>query len=104
MPELPKRIAVLGLGYVGLPLAVSLARHFPVLGFDVDRGRVAQLKAGQDRTGEVDPEVLSKSALEVSAEEIDLAGSDFFIVTVPTPIDNHKRPELTPLRKARLCL
>ena len=101
MAGLPKKIAVVGLGYVGLPLAVSLARHFTVLGFDVDAGRVAEIANGTDRTREVDSEVLRNcEGLTVSAEQDDLAGCDFFIVTVPTPVDATKMPDLSLVKQA----
>jgi UDP-N-acetyl-D-galactosamine dehydrogenase len=95
------RIAVIGLGYVGLPLAVYMARDFPVVGFDIDRRRVADVAAGTDRTEEVKPaEMAAARFLRVTAEEQDLAGSNFFIVTVPTPIDAAKRPDLRALEAA----
>ena len=90
----PPRIAVLGLGYVGLPLAVALARHYKVTGFDIDAGRVAEIAAGRDRTGEVPAKRLAKSTLAVSTEEGELAGCDVFIITVPTPVDESNAPDL----------
>lgn len=93
LPENPK-VAVIGLGYVGLPLAVALGRHFAVVGFDVDAGRIAELEAGQDRTREVDAAVLEAADLRLSADPGALAGSDLFIVTVPTPITPAKVPDL----------
>ena len=106
MGQLPKldavRIAVVGLGYVGLPLAVYMAQHFPVTGFDIDKRRVAELAAGNDRTREVTEEefAAAKDRLGYSAEEPDLASCNVFIVTVPTPIDVSRRPDLTALEKA----
>ena len=106
MVELPKleavRIAIVGLGYVGLPLAVYMARHFPVLGFDIDKGRVAELAEGKDRTREATPEefAAARANLTFSASEADLATCNVFIVTVPTPIDISRRPDLTALEKA----
>ena len=94
------RISVLGLGYVGLPLAVALARRYPVTGFDVDAGRVAEIALGQDRTGEVDEAALAESSIRVTAKAADLRGSDFFIVTVPTPVDADNEPDLTALDNA----
>ncbi|MFN3642446.1 MAG: nucleotide sugar dehydrogenase [Gemmobacter sp.] len=91
------RPAVIGLGYVGLPLAVAFAAHRPVLGFDIDPGRVAELRAGHDRTREVDAGALRASALRFSSDAADLAACNTFVVTVPTPIDAHKRPDLGPL-------
>jgi UDP-N-acetyl-D-glucosamine/UDP-N-acetyl-D-galactosamine dehydrogenase len=94
------RIAVIGLGYVGLPLAVALARHFPVLGFDINQERVKELRAGVDRTNEVDPYVLKEVKLKVSAEVGDLKGNEIFIITVPTPVDESNRPDLGPVKSA----
>ena len=94
------RIAVIGLGYVGLPLAVAIARHFPAVGFDIDRERVAELSRGEDRTGEVAPTDLTDSRLEVSADPAALKGADMVIVTVPTPVTADNQPDLGPLMKA----
>jgi UDP-N-acetyl-D-galactosamine dehydrogenase len=96
-----ERIAVIGLGYVGLPLAVALARHFPVLGYDIDPRRVGELARGADRTGAVEPAALAAAGrLTVSDRAADLAGTSLFIVTVPTPVDDKARPDLTALRAA----
>ena len=89
-----ERIAVIGLGYVGLPLAVALAEHGATTGYDRDRGRIAELKAGRDRTGEVDPAALATSALALTDDPAGLAGHTVFILTVPTPVDAHHRPDL----------
>ena len=95
------RIGIVGLGYVGLPLAVYMARHFPVLGFDIDSERIAQLKAGTDRTREVTPQEFSAAAhISFSAEPEQLRSCNFFIVTVPTPIDQALQPDLGMLEKA----
>ena len=95
------RIVVVGLGYVGLPLALELAKKFPgTVGFDIHAAKVAELKAGVDRTREVDPEALKATALKMTADLEDLRGADFFIVAVPTPIDGWNRPDLTPMIKA----
>ena len=89
---------MIGLGYVGLPVAAAFARSgSPVIGFDIDPGRVAELRAGKDRTREVMPEDLKSSNLRVTSEARDLAGADFYIVTVPTPIDEANRPNLGPM-------
>ena len=93
LPQQPK-IAVIGLGYVGLPLAVALSRHFAVVGFDVDRGRIAELGAGHDRTREVGSAALRAAGLHLSADSAVLAGQDLYIVTVPTPVDDAHRPDL----------
>ena len=95
------KIAVIGLGYVGLPLAVEFGKKVPVVGFDIHQKRIDELKSGQDHTLEVSPEELAQSAhLTYSANLEDLKDCNFFIVTVPTPIDEFKQPDLTPLVKA----
>ena len=94
------RLSVIGLGYVGLPLAVALARHFPVIGFDINSRRVDALGRGDDRTGEVASETLRASTLKVTTNAADIAGSDVFIVTVPTPVDDKNLPDLGPVRAA----
>jgi UDP-N-acetyl-D-glucosamine/UDP-N-acetyl-D-galactosamine dehydrogenase len=92
------RIGIIGLGYVGLPLAAYLARHFPVLGFDIDRERVAELSHGIDRTREVTEEEFARaSRLTYSADVESLREANFYIVTVPTPVDQAKRPDLSAL-------
>ena len=99
MADLP-RIAVIGLGYVGLPLAIGLARHFPVCGFDIDDGRIAELGAGADRTREVEPDALAATTAEFTSDAAAIAGFDVFIVTVPTPVDDHHVPDLSAVRTA----
>ncbi len=94
------RIAVIGLGYVGLPLAVHLARHFDVVGYDVNAERVAELRTGEDRTEEVDPAELAASTMTFSDDEAALDGAEVFIVTVPTPVDAANQPDLTAVRRA----
>jgi len=95
------RLAVIGLGYVGLPLAVEFGKQFPVTGFDCDPGRLTELHAGRDRTLEVSTaDLKAATRLAFSGNPEDLQGMDVFIVTVPTPIDVHKRPDLTPLIRA----
>jgi UDP-N-acetyl-D-glucosamine/UDP-N-acetyl-D-galactosamine dehydrogenase len=92
------RIGVIGLGYVGLPLAVYLARHFPVIGFDIDRARVAELARGVDRTREVTEEEFALARTIAYAADVDsLREANFYIVTVPTPVDQAKRPDLSAL-------
>ena len=94
-------IAVIGLGYVGLPLAVEFGKHYPVVGFDINAGRVSELQAGEDRTLEVDAaELATAKQLRFTTQLADLAACNVYIVTVPTPIDEHKQPDLTPLVKA----
>ncbi|MDA0661727.1 MAG: nucleotide sugar dehydrogenase [Proteobacteria bacterium] len=99
MPENPT-LAVIGLGYVGLPLAVALARHFDIVGFDVDAGRIAALQAGNDRTGEIDSPVLRASSLALTSDEADIRGRDIYIVAVPTPVDDDRQPDLGALESA----
>ncbi|NCA81189.1 MAG: Vi polysaccharide biosynthesis UDP-N-acetylglucosamine C-6 dehydrogenase TviB [Opitutae bacterium] len=95
------RLAIIGLGYVGLPLAVEFGKHYDVVGFDISARRLAELRTGRDRTLETAPEELRGSVrLSFSNQVADLRQTDVFIVTVPTPIDRHKRPDLTPLVKA----
>jgi len=93
-------VSVIGLGYVGLPVAVSLAKLGPVIAFDISERRVAELRAGRDHTGEVDPENLSRPGLSLTTDPEDLRRADFHIVTVPTPVDDANRPDLTPLISA----
>ncbi|MEN8399849.1 Vi polysaccharide biosynthesis UDP-N-acetylglucosamine C-6 dehydrogenase TviB [Acinetobacter towneri] len=95
------KIAVIGLGYVGLPLAVEFGKKLPVVGFDIHQKRIQELQSGQDHTLEVSPEELKQAThLSYSATLEDLNSCNFFIVTVPTPIDDYKQPDLTPLIKA----
>lgn len=94
------RIAVIGLGYVGIPLAVALARHFEVTGFDIKSKRVVELKEGLDRTGEIDPDVLRATSLKMTDRPEKMAGADVFIITVPTPVDAENRPDLGAIRGA----
>ena len=89
------KIGVIGLGYVGLPLAVAFAEKFPVVGFDINPERVESLKQGIDKTGEVSAEELRKVEMEYTFDEALLEGCNFFIVTVPTPIDVTNRPDLS---------
>ncbi|RJE60613.1 Vi polysaccharide biosynthesis protein VipA/TviB, partial [Acinetobacter sp. JS678] len=95
------RIAIIGLGYVGLPLAVEFGKKVSVVGFDIYQKRISELKNGQDHTLEVSPEELKQAAqLSYTSNLEDLKDCNFFIVTVPTPIDDYKQPDLTPLVKA----
>ena len=96
-----EKIAVIGLGYVGLPVAVALARKFDgVIGFDVSERRVDSLNSGTDWTGEISDEDLAASTLAITADPAQLAEASFLIVTVPTPIDDENRPDLSPIRSA----
>ncbi len=95
------KIAIIGLGYVGLPLAVEFGKKVPVVGFDIHQKRIDELTSGHDHTLEVSPEELAQaSLLSYTANLEDLKDCNFFIVTVPTPIDEFKQPDLTPLVKA----
>lgn len=99
------KLGIIGLGYVGLPLAVEFGKKFPTLGFDINSKRVDELKQGHDFTLEVSNEELADSEfISYSSEVGDLKNCNVFIVTVPTPIDKHKRPDLTPLVKASAML
>lgn len=94
------KVAVIGLGYVGLPLAVALARHFDTSGFDINQKRVAELRTGKDRTGEIEPEKMLASKLKLTSSTDDIKSAQIFIVTVPTPVDENNKPDLTPVRAA----
>jgi UDP-N-acetyl-D-galactosamine dehydrogenase len=105
-----KRIAIIGLGYVGLPLAIEFGKKFKVLGFDINQSRISELNLLNDRTNEADL-VGMKNAMELAKSHVglglnfsanieDLRNHNIFIVTVPTPIDQFKAPDLTPLLKA----
>ncbi|HMT39148.1 MAG TPA: nucleotide sugar dehydrogenase [Thermomonas sp.] len=95
------RIAIVGLGYVGLPLAVEFGKRYDTVGYDIHAARVAELRAGRDSTLEVEPGLLAEAVKLTYADQLaDIAGCNVFIVTVPTPIDAAKRPDLTPLVKA----
>ncbi|WP_259782434.1 nucleotide sugar dehydrogenase [Aestuariispira ectoiniformans] len=94
------RIAVIGLGYVGLPLAAALSQHFDTVGFDINETRVAELRDGHDRTGELSDGALRDAPLSVTADLEETRGCDIFIVTVPTPVGADNEPDLTAVRKA----
>ena len=94
------RLAVVGLGYVGLPLAVEFGKQRPVIGFDINPKRVDALNAGQDHTLEVDNATLAAADLHISADESSLNAANVYIVTTPTPIDKHKQPDLGPVLSA----
>jgi len=95
------KLAIIGLGYVGLPLAVEFGKKYPTLGFDINKPRIKQLQSGTDSTLEVsDEELAATKALSYSCTVDDLKSCNVYIVTVPTPIDSHKQPDLTPLIKA----
>jgi UDP-N-acetyl-D-galactosamine dehydrogenase len=88
-------IVIIGLGYVGLPLAVALARKFDVMGFDIDAERLAELREGRDRTREIEADALRKSSLKLTSQPEDCAGASVYIVTVPTPVDKSNSPDLS---------
>lgn len=99
------RLAIIGLGYVGLPLAVAFGRKFPVVGFDINRERVSELREGIDRTLEVDSETLASARNLTYADSLgEIAECNVFIVTVPTPIDNARRPDFDPLLKSSAAI
>lgn len=101
MKKLELKLAIIGLGYVGLPLAVEFGKQRSVIGFDINQTRIDELKSGHDFTLETEPEELQAARhLRFSTNLDDLRACNCFIVTVPTPIDQHKRPDLTPLIKA----
>jgi UDP-N-acetyl-D-galactosamine dehydrogenase len=94
------KIGVIGLGYVGLPLAVEFGKHFDTLGFDINPNRISDLKRGVDKTLEVSADELRQNQLRFSDEPADLDACNIYVVTVPTPIDRFKRPDLSPLISA----
>src|SRR5262245_6710352 len=95
------RIGIIGLGYVGLPLAVEFGKRYPTVGFDIKTGRIAELKSGKDSTLETTSEELSSAKhLVFTTDKADLARCNTFIVTVPTPVGKNNRPLLTPLKAA----
>ena len=95
------RIAIVGLGYVGLPLAVEFGKQYDTVGYDIHAARIAELRQGEDNTLEVEPELLAQATrLSYTDQLADIAACNVYIVTVPTPIDTAKRPDLTPLVKA----
>jgi len=94
------RLAIIGLGYVGLPIAVAFAEKVDVLGFDINPWRVESLKKGEDQTGEVDSALLRLPRLRFSDDTKDLRWANFYIVTVPTPVDSVKHPDFSALKLA----
>lgn len=94
------QIAVIGLGYVGLPLAVALGKSFKVVGFDTNMNRIKELSTGHDRTGEISSEALRESQISLVSDIQEIAGMDVYIVTVPTPVDHLNRPDLTAVKTA----
>jgi len=99
-PSSSEHVVVVGLGYVGLPLAVALAKTAKVTGFDIDTRRIEELRAGLDKTREIDADTLRASSLTVTADGAECSGADIYIVTVPTPVDSDKQPNLRPVISA----
>lgn len=99
MAEEP-RIAVIGLGYVGLPLAVNLANHYQVTGLDIDDGRISELESGHDRTREIDAARLTATTMSFTSDPEQIGGFEIYIVTVPTPVDSDHHPDLGAVRGA----
>ncbi|MHB0912220.1 MAG: nucleotide sugar dehydrogenase [Armatimonadota bacterium] len=96
-----ERIAVIGLGYVGLPVALAFAREYPgTIGFDINEARVAELRENRDHTMEVSGEALAESTIHFTCDSEEIRDCTFFVVTVPTPVDESKQPDLTPVKKA----
>lgn len=93
--DLPSQVAIIGLGYVGLPLATLMSHHLPTIGFDIDTNRIQELRQGIDRNGEIKPEALTSPLLTFTDEPQRLSSADFLIVAVPTPVDKGKRPDLS---------
>jgi len=95
-----RKVAVVGLGYVGLPIAVAFGKHRPTIGFDINKAKIEELRKGFDRTGEVSQADLQTSRVQYSADPADLKGADFIVVAVPTPIDESLHPDLEALRRS----
>ena len=95
-----RTIAIVGLGYVGLPLACAFAKHFKVTGFDVKASRIKELLANQDKTNEVEAKTLASVEINFTSDPESLKEAGLIIVAVPTPIDSHRNPDLTPVIKA----
>ena len=95
-----ENICVVGLGYVGLPLAVLFATRYKVIGFDISAKRIAELKTGYDRTHEIAADQLRAAPINFTSDPAELAGANIIIVTVPTPIDRYKKPDLTCVKSA----
>ena len=98
------RIAVIGLGYVGLPLAIAFSEKHPVTGYDTNSNRIIKLQEGEDTTLQVRPTELLNSAISFSDKWEDIQDSNIYIITVPTPVDESKKPDLTPLLQASACV
>ncbi|MFP4382337.1 MAG: nucleotide sugar dehydrogenase [Candidatus Sumerlaeia bacterium] len=99
-----RKIAVVGLGYVGLPLAVAFGKKQSIIGFDIKAARIAELKAGRDSTNEVEPQDLKAARVEYTDDPARIKDADFVVVAVPTPINHSRRPDLTPLEKSSITV
>src|SRR5271156_4296899 len=88
------KLAVLGLGYVGLPIALEFAKKIQVIGFDINAARIEKMKKGIDPSGELEPKAFENCSIEFTADPARLKDASFYIVTVPTPIDEHNLPDL----------
>ena len=95
-----EKLAVVGLGYVGLPLAAAFSKHFSVIGYDRDTNKIAAYRAGEDPTGELSMQGLTNPAIDFTSDEARLHEAAFLVVAVPTPINGDKTPDLDPLREA----
>jgi UDP-N-acetyl-D-galactosamine dehydrogenase len=95
-----KQIAVIGLGYVGLPIALEFAKQFRVIGFDINEDRVSMMQRGEDPSREISPDAFSPADITFTANPDDLKSANFFVVAVPTPVDDYKVPDLKPLQRA----
>ena len=93
-------IAVIGLGYVGLPLAIELSKKYPTIGYDLNESRVSNLIAGKDETLEVSKKELNNSSLKISSKITDISNCEIFIITVPTPVNKNKNPDFYALESA----
>src|SRR4030095_8546140 len=95
--NLPSHVAIVGLGYVGLPLATAFSKVLPTIGFDINRDRISELQNGSDRNGEIDQANLRVPSLELTFEPSQLRRASLIIVAVPTPVNKAKSPDLSPL-------
>ena len=99
-----KKITIIGLGYVGLPLAIEFAKKFQVLGFDISKSRVNELRKGFDINGEFTRSEILKTKLKFTYSKTDLIDGDFYIITVPTPLKKNNKPDLEPLKNASILV
>ena len=94
------KISVIGLGYVGLPLAISLSKHFKIVGYDENNSRIDELRKGIDTTKEIKNTIIKKTSITFTDNEINLKDSDIYIITVPTPVDKNNKPDLRKILSA----